>query len=80
MNTFLGNMLGRAELAPGYNAVMVSSDGTASPAMVGGAMFTGSGNVSAGADVAVGQLSAGLLAGGVIALILFYAWTRGTQK
>ena len=81
MNNGLSNMLGRPELAPSYGGVVVSSDGTATPAaMVGGAMFSGSVNNSFSGDVAVGQMSAGLLAVGVVALMIFYAWTRGIQK
>ena len=78
MNSGLGNMLGRPELAPGYGAVMVSSDGTASPVQIGGTMFQAS--ASTGGDVSVGQMSAGMMMAGVVALVLFYVWTRGSQK
>ena len=80
MNNGLAGMLGRPDLGPSYNGVMVSSDGTASPVSFGGAagMFQASGSVSG--DVGVGQMSAGLLAAGVISIMLFYVWTRGSQK
>jgi hypothetical protein len=80
MNSGLSNMLGRPELAPGFNAVTVSSDGTASPAMIGGAMFQGSVNNSVSGDVSIGQTAIGLLIGGILALGLRYAGTRGAQK
>ncbi len=80
MNNGLIGMLGRPDLGPSYNGMMVSSDGTASPVVMGGStpMFQASGSVSG--DVTVGQMSAGVLAVGVIALMLFYGWTRGSQK
>jgi hypothetical protein len=74
-------MLGRPDLAPGYGAVMVSSDGTSSPVQqIGGTMFSGNVNSSIGGDVAVGQLSLGMMVAGILVLGAFYLWTRGSQK
>jgi hypothetical protein len=81
MNSGLSNMLGRPELAPQFGGVVIASDGTATPAaMVGGAMFQGGVSNTFSGDVAVGQLSAGLLLMITIGLLLTYAWTRGIQR
>jgi hypothetical protein len=82
MNNGLANMLGRPELSPSYGAVMVSSDGTATPVANGGSagMFSASASNTLAGDVSIGQTALGLVAAGIVALSLLYLWTRGAQR
>jgi hypothetical protein len=74
-------MLGRPDLAPGYNAVIVRSDGTSEPAQVGGTpLISGSFNTGVSGQVGVGQVGLGLVATGIVVLFAWYAFTRSVQK
>lgn len=72
----LASMLGRPDLAPGYGVYAVDTSG--GPPSAGAPMFQANSNVSG--SVSVGQLSLGMIAAGVVGLMIFYAWTRGVQK